>query len=398
MLRFLIEKEFKQIRRNSFVPRILVAMPLAMMLVFPWAANQEIRDVKLSVVDNDHSTVSRRLTEKVTASGYFRLTNVSATFPQALRSVESGEADIILEIAPGFEEATVTAAGTLSADLATQNRVASSPKIMIAANAVNGTKGTLGSSYLSSIVGDYTEELMREAGTPTSQIPLFSVTPQYKFNPRLDYKVFMVPPALMVMLLTMLCGFLPALNIVGEKEAGTIEQINVTPVRRLDFVLSKLIPYWLIGFVVLGFCMVLAALVYGIYPAGSLLTILLFASLYLLVVSGVGLVISNYSDTMQQAMFVMFFFILIFLLMSGLFTPVASMPRWAQAIAAVNPLKYFIEVMRLVYLKGSDFGQLAGQFFALCGFAVAFNLWAVASYRTTYIHTGSGPSRNGHTQ
>ncbi len=362
MIRFLIEKEFKQIRRNPFVPRILVAMPLAMMLVFPWAANQEVRNVKLSVVDNDHSTVSQRLVGKATASGYFRLTDVSATFPEALHSIGSGEADIVLEIATGFE----------------RDMAGGEPgRVMIAANAVNGTKGTLGTSYLSSILNDYAAGLRNEAGlqTANSQVSSFEVVPRYKFNPRLDYKVFMVP-ALMVMLLTMLCGFLPALNIVGEKEAGTIEQM-----RRLDFVLAKLIPYWLIGFVVLGFCMGIAALVYGIYPAGNLLTILLFSGIYLLVVSGVGLVISNYSDTMQQAMFVMFFFVMIFLLMSGLFTPVASMPRWAQAIAAVNPLKYFIEVMRLVYLKGSGFGQLIPQLLALCGFAVAFNVWAVASYR-----------------
>ena len=364
MIRFLIEKEFKQIRRNSFVPRILVAMPLAMMLVFPWAANQEIRNVKLSVVDNDHSTWSRRLTEKITASGYFRLTDVSSTFPEAMRSVESGDADIILEIAHNLERDIVNG---------------EPGRVMIAANAVNGTKGTLGTSYLSSILADFAAELRDEAGGQ-APFPSFGVSAQYKFNPRLDYKVFMVP-ALMVMLLTMLCGFLPALSIVGEKEAGTIEQMNVTPVRRLDFVLAKLIPYWLIGFVVLGFCIVVAGLVYGLWPAGSLLTILLFAGVYLLVVSGVGLVISNYSETMQQAMFVMFFFVIVFLLMSGLFTPVASMPEWAQAIAAVNPLKYFIEMMRLVYLKGSGLGQLIPQLLALCGFAVVFNTWAVASYR-----------------
>ena len=142
--------------------------------------------------------------------------------------------------------------------------------------------------------------------------PVFGVIPQYKFNPHLDYKVFMIP-ALMVMLLTLLTGFLPALNIVGEKEAGTIEQINVTPVKKSMFVLAKLIPYWVIGFIVLGLCMILAALVYGINPAGSLLTIFLFATIYILVVSGFGLIISNYSDTIQQAMFVMFFFIMIFI-------------------------------------------------------------------------------------
>jgi ABC-2 type transport system permease protein len=348
------------------MPKIIVAMPLMMMLVMPWAANQEVRDVKLAVVDNDHSTVSRRLVQKITSSGYFQPADVSATFPEALQSIEAGEADIILEIAPRFERDMVSG---------------EAGRVMVAANAVNGTKGTLGTSYLSSILGDYAAELRQNATMPSvSNIPSFSIAPQYKFNPRLDYKVFMVP-ALMVMLLTMLCGFLPALNIVGEKEAGTIEQMNVTPVRKLDFVLAKLIPYWLIGFVVLGLCMVLAALVYGIYPVGNLLTILLFAIIYILVVSGVGLVISNYSDTMQQAMFVMFFFMMVLLLISGLFTPVASMPHWAQIIAAINPLKYFIEVMRLVYLKGSGFAQLIPQFCALCGFAVAFNVWAVASYR-----------------
>ena len=259
-----------------------------------------------------------------------------------------------------------------------------SGRVMIAANSVNGIKGGLGSSYLSAILTDYSSELRGEYGGQAmgalAEIPSFGVIPQYKFNPHMDYKVFMVP-ALMVMLLTMLCGFLPALNIVGEKEAGTIEQINVTPVKKLMFVLAKLIPYWIIGFAILSICMILAALVYGIYPMGNLLTIYLFASIYILVISGMGLVISNYSDTMQQAMFVMFFFILILLLMSGLFTPVTSMPQWAQNITIFNPLKYFIQVMRLVYLKGSAFGEMIPQFFALFGFAFFLNTWAVLSYR-----------------
>jgi len=212
------------------------------------------------------------------------------------------------------------------------------------------------------------------------ETPSFSVVPHYKFNPHLDYKVFMVP-ALMVMLLTMLAGFLPALNIVSEKEAGTIEQINVTPTKRLSFILAKLIPYWVIGFVVLSICMLLAALVYDITPTGSIFTIYLFTMIYIFVVSGMGLIVSNYSETMQQAMFVMFFFMMILLLMSGLFTPVGSMPEWTKAITVINPLKYFIQVMRLVYLKGSAFAELTSQFFILCGFAVVLNLWAILSYK-----------------
>ncbi len=366
ILRFLLEKEFKQIRRNAFIPKLLVAMPLAMMLVFPWAADQQIRGVKLAVVDGDRTTSSRRLVEKVVSSGYFTLTAAPDSYSGAMESVEAGQADIVLEIAQGFEAvATATAVGTPTADFATQN----GSKILIAANGINSMKGGLGSSYLSAIVGDF---VSGGASPP--------IVPRYRFNPGLDYKVFMVP-ALMVMLLTLLCGFLPALTIVGEKEAGTIEQINVSPVGRRHFILSKLIPWWIIGFVVLGVCMGLAALVYGLTPAGGGGVIFLVTGIYILVVSGVGLVISNYSERMQQAMFVMFFFVLVLLLISGLFTPVRSMPGWAQVIAAVNPLKYFIEVMRLVYLKGSGLAELAGRVAALAGFAVVFNVWAVASYR-----------------
>lgn len=367
MLKFLIEKEFKQIKRNAFLPKLIIAMPIMMMLIMPWAANQEIRGIKLSVIDSDHSTYSERLIYKIISSGYFELTDVSPTNDIAMQSIESGNADIILEIQDDFEKNLV-------------NEGASA--VMISANAVNGTKAGLGSSYLASILTDYATELREEylQTTAGAAIPTFTISPQYKFNPHLDYKVFMVP-ALMVMLLTLLTGFLPALNIVGEKEAGTIEQINVTPVKKLVFVLAKLIPYWTIGFIVLMIGMLLAYFVYGISPVGNLLTIFLFATIYILVVSGMGLVISNYSDTMQQAMFVMFFFIMILILMSGLFTPVTSMPGWAQKITIFNPLKYFMQVMRLVYLKGSAFHEMTSQFFALCSFAVVLNTWAVLSYR-----------------
>ncbi len=365
MLKFLLEKEFKQIFRNSFLPRIILFMPVMMILIMPWAANQEIKNIKLSVVDNDHSSWSERLIYKTIASGYFILADVSGSNEEALKSIESGKADIILEIQPDFEK------NLISTGMA---------EVMISANAVNGTKGGLGSSYLANILSDFSDDLVTDLGLNAGQgiVPSIHIVPHNKYNIYLDYKVFMIP-ALVVMLLTMLTGFLPALNIVGEKEAGTIEQMNVTPVKRITFILGKLIPYWIIGFVILTLCFILAALVYGIYPVGNLLTVYLYASIYILVVSGLGLVISNYSDTMQQAMFVMFFFVLILILLSGLFTPVTSMPGWAQLIAKVNPLSYFIQVMRSVYLKGSSITDLIPEFWALTGFALFFNIWAVWS-------------------
>ena len=364
MLKYLLEKEFKQIFRNAFIPKLILAMPVMMMLVLPWAANQEIKNVKLSIVDNNRSAVSERFINKIVASGYFLLTDISTSYDEAMQSVDAGKTDIILEIPPKFEN-----------DLYKSNIA----NVMLSVNAVNGMKGGLGSAYLSNIVNDFANELTKEQGN-SNNYQLSIINHQFRFNPKLDYKAFMIP-ALFVMLLTLLTGFLPALNIVGEKELGTTEQLNVTPMNKGIFILAKLIPYWIIGFVVLSICMGIAALVYGLIPAGSLATIYLYAVVYILVVSGLGIVISNYSDTMQQAMFVMFFFMLIIILLSGLFTPISSMPHWAQTITTLNPLKYFMEVMRSVYLKGSSFKELIPQFIALCGFAVAFNTWAILSYR-----------------
>ena len=367
MIKYLIEKEFKQIFRNSFIPKMIIGMPVMIMLIMPWAANLEVKNINISIIDHDHSSYSKQLVQKIEASSYFVLADISNTYEEALISIESNKADLILEIESGFEKNLVKEGVT---------------HIMLSANAVNSTKGILGNAYLAGIMKDYATELREKwiYSSGKNNLPTINIVTQNRFNPHLDYKIFMAP-ALMVMLLTLICGFLPALNIVSEKETGTIEQINVTPVGKFTFIIAKLVPYWIIGFFILNICLGLAALIYGLIPSGNLFTIYFFAIIYILVVSGLGLVISNHSSTMQQAMFVMFFFMIIMLLMSGLFTPVTSMPEWAQNITIFNPLKYFIQVMRMVYLKGSDISQLTTQFIALVCFALFFNSWAVISYK-----------------
>lgn len=368
MIKFLIEKEFKQLLRNSFLPKLILIFPCMIMLLMPWAVNLEIKNIQLNIVDNDHSVISQRLVNKIFASTYFRLIEVPASYEEGLRNIEAGTADVVMEIPRHLERDWTNGEDA---------------HILIAANAVNGTKGGLGSSYLASIVNEYATELRSErpqAGTISAAFPSIRIDSQGLFNPNLNYKLYMIP-ALMVMLLTLICGFLPALNVVGEKEVGTIEQINVTPVPKFTFILAKLLPYWLIGFVVLTVCFVLAWLVYGIVPVGHFLVIYFFAVLFVLVMSGFGLVISNYSATIQQSMFVMWFCMLIFILMSGLFTPISSMPEWAQVVTWFNPLRYFMEVMRMVYLKGSGFVDLLPELGVLVTFAVIFNGWAVVSYR-----------------
>ncbi|GHT52521.1 ABC transporter permease [Bacteroidia bacterium] len=368
MIKYLIQKEFKQIIRHSFIPKILVMLPLMVIFVFPWAANQEITDMKVVLVDNDHSTLSRRLTEKIGASSYFRLQGVMPSYDAALYQIEDEQADIIFQIQPDFEK-----------ELLTQGI----STVRISVNAVNIMKGGLGSGYMSSIVRDFADEIREEkqaGGAVQGQPITLNLSPLNLYNPYGDYKIFMIP-ALLVMLLTIICGFLPTLNIVSEKELGTIEQINVTPVSKIAFILSKLIPNWIMGLVIMSVYMLLAALVYGLTPAGNLLTIYLSALVYILVVSGLGLIISNYSSSIQQAMFLMFFFLMLMILLSGLFTPIASMPHWAQVSTLFNPLRYFVEIMRMVYLKGSHISQLTQQLGALICFVVFFNVLAVISYR-----------------
>jgi len=367
MLRYLLEKEFKQFRRNTFLPRLVIIFPLMVLLVFPLVANFEVKNINLSIIDHDKSSFSRNLIQKIQASGYFRITNLSEKYDEALIEIEGDYADVILEIPQNFEKYMV------------KERQAD---VMISANAVNGNKGGLGTAYLVNIINDYSQFIQTDLSqnVQKANIPFMEIIPLYRYNPSLLYEVFMVP-ALMVMVMAMVCGFLPALNIVGEKENGTTEQMNVTPVKKFTLILSKLIPYWIIGYIELTICIGVAFYVWNIEVSGFLGTLYLFVTIFILAISGFGLVISNYAKTVQQAMFMMFFFVLTFIFMSGLYTPVENMPGWAQMISNFSPLKYIIQVLRMVFLKGSTFVELLPQFIALMIFAIFFNSWAVLSYR-----------------
>lgn len=358
----LLQKEFLQIRRNSFLPRLIVAFPIVIMLIMPLIMTMDVRNVNVAVVDLDASTTSRRILSHVSASEYFTVVSVTSEFGRAMELLEKGSADIIVQIPDGFERN----AGTATAG-----------RISITANAVNATKGSMGMQYLVQTIGRSLGEIRGEkdpAGTPEL------ITIQNRFNPTLNYRHYMIP-ALMIILFILICGFLPALSIVGEKESGTIEQINVTPVGRLTFTLAKLIPYWIIGIFVLTVAMIVARLVYGLVPAGSLGAIYLGALLFILTISGFSLTIANFSYTMQQTMFVMFFFVMIFMLMSGLLTPIDSMPQWAQKFTLILPPRYFVEILRSVYLKGTAISELWVSYMALGLFATLFNGLAAATYK-----------------
>ncbi|MDR0742977.1 MAG: ABC transporter permease [Tannerella sp.] len=360
MLKYLLEKEFKQFFRNRFLPRLTVLFPVMVMLVIPWITTMDIKNIRVVVADSDRSAYSEQLVRDIDASSYFILEGVFDSYDAALMKIEYGLADAIVEIPYGFEKDLVISGTT---------------PVQLSINTVNGTKGVLGSGYLRSVMTAFSQKMASKISVPHIDLIILN-----RYNPLLDYKMFMIP-ALMIILLIVMCGFLPTLNIVSEKERGTIEQMNVTPVSKFMFIFAKLIPYWLIGMAILTVCMALAYFIYGLYPKGNVLIIYLFSFLFVLSMSGLGLVVSNYSNTMQQAMFVMFFFVMIFQLMSGLLTPIRSMPEWAQWITLFNPPRYFVRMMRLIYLKGGGMADLTTEFFALLGFVIFFGLWAVMSYR-----------------
>ncbi len=365
MFKSLIIKEFKQFVRNPFMPRMAIIMPVLIILIMPLVVTMDVKNVKVGIVDQDNTPATQRLLEKISASGYFIMEDMYYSYEDGIRAIEDGRIDALVTIADGFE--------TILEQVKSGQSSSESLPVEISANATDATKGSMGGNYLSAIISGFA---MEYTGAPDSG----TISQLNLFNERNDYRTFMLP-ALMGMIVIMMSGVFPTIAIVNEKESGSIDQINVTPVTKFQFILSKLIPYWIIGLTAMTIAFTLAALVYGFVPAGSYLTIYLASFLMILAMSGIGLIISNYSSTFLQAIMLFFFVMVIMILLSGLFTPVSSMPSPARLISCLLPPRFFMEIMRGVFLKGSSIGQLAWSFIPLASYAVLFSLAAVLTYK-----------------
>ncbi|MGN0202046.1 MAG: ABC transporter permease [Candidatus Cryptobacteroides sp.] len=371
MWKYLLKKEFKQFFRDPGMPRMVMMFPFLIILVFPFAANMEVRNIKVAMVDNDRSVSSSLLLEKCASSGWFKIEDVCGSDLEAQKLMDRGRVDAVLTVAEGFADYLQNAEET------------SSPMpVRIRVNTVNGTRGSIGAQYLNACVGGFVAEHLNMSGRQAVLSSGTEIRESFRYNSHLDYKLYMIP-ALIVIALTMMCGFLPALNIVSEKEKGTIEQINVTPVKPATFVICKMVPYVAVAYFMMFSCLLLAYLVFGYSCRGSYLTIVIFTLAHILVMASFGLLISNYSDNAQQAMFVIWFFSMIFMLMSGIFTPVESMPGWAKVMTYANPLRYFADAMRGVFLKGCTLADVWKDLVCLLGLGAATTTWAVLSYRKT---------------
>jgi ABC-2 type transport system permease protein len=366
---FIIQKEFRQIFRNKGMLPIIFVLPLIQLLILSNAASFEVQNIKFSYIDHDHSAASRELISKFQASKSFKIVNQFNTKTEANIEMQKGNVDIILEIPTHFERNLISEKNS---------------SLSVSINAIDGASAGVENVYVSQIIGTYNQKIQSEFlqyNNGTIVVPQNIVTiPSFWYNNTLNYKTYMVP-GILVLLVTMITLFLSAMNIVREKEIGTLEQINVTPIRKYQFIIGKLFPFWILGLVILTIGLLIAKLVFNVPMLGSLVLIYVFTSVYLLLILGIGLFISNHTDTQQQAMFIAWFFMVIFILMSGLFTPIESMPQWAQNITLFNPIRYFVEIIRMVMLKGATFSDITAQFSIITAYAIILNALAVLSYK-----------------
>lgn len=366
---YVIQKEFIQVRRNKTMLRMIIMIPLLQMLVLVFAATYDLKNVNIYWVDKDLSATSRKLAAKFEASPFFTINNTSFNPEDGIREINRNHDDIVLTIPRNFER-----------DLIRDDKAS----LQLEVNAIDGQAAQLAYSYAASVIRDFNKNIIADwKGLPEFNPPFqINAIPRYWYNSELEYKWYMAPGVLAI-LVTLIGLFLSGMSLVKEKELGTIEQLNVTPIKKIQFLTGKLIPFIVIALFDLSFGLLIARIVFNLPIVGSLWLVFGFGILYLIGLLGLGLFISTVAETQQQVMFVTYFFMMIFILMGGIFTPVDSMPHWAQLIDEANPVYHFMHIMRMVVLKGSTFGDLIHEFVALSVIGSIFLTLALWRYRKT---------------
>jgi len=367
---YLLQKEFLQIFRNKGMLPIMFIMPFIQLIILSNAATFDVPEVPFHLQDFDRTALSDKLVKRFTSTGYFKIIGESFRQRNAIGVLTGNRADMVLTIPKEFEREMMTTGHA---------------QVQLLIDAEDGFTAGVIQGYANDIVvafnRDLPELLPQLAGTQTVQ-PMIDIRPRGWYNPELAYIDYMVPGVLVV-LVTLIGLFLSGMNVVREKEIGTIDQINVTPIKRWQFITGKLLPFWIIALGELTVGLVIARALFHVPMLGHYYVIYLVAAIYLLVVLGMGLLISTVTESQQQAMFIAWFFIVIFVLLSGLFTPIQSMPHWAQNLTLANPVRHFVDIMRRVMLKGSDLGDIAKPFGILGAEAVVMLALAVNRYRKT---------------
>ena len=362
---FLARAEVLHVVRDRATLAQVLIVPIVQLLILSNAATFQILDTSTYVVDLDRTSVSRGLITRFAASGHFRVTGQSASLDLANEALLRGDVTMVLTIPHDFERSLV--------------REGAAP-IELSVNAEKGSAAGIVQSYAASIVSAYSTELSRVPKTaPIRGDARIDVRVRSWYNQTLNYKHYMVP-GILVALVTLIGTLLTAQNIAREKELGTLEQLNVTPITRGQFIAAKLLPFWVLGLIDLAIGLLVGWLVFGVPMRGSILLLFGSAALYLIVALAIGLWISTIVETQQQAMFVTFFIMNVYLLMSGLFTPIDSMAPWVQVVSQLNPVRHFVTIARAILIKGAGLAEIARPLVILIAYGAVMLTLAVRQY------------------
>jgi ABC-type multidrug transport system permease subunit len=355
---YLAQAEVLHILRDHILLAQVLVVPVVQLLILSNAATFEIHNTPIHVVDLDRSTASRGVVNRLAANGHFQIVDATPSVDRADERLVEGTATIAVVIPHDFETSLVrTGVG----------------QVQLLVNAEKGSAAGIVQSYASQVLTGFASE--RSMARPRIDV---RVRPLY--NTTQNYKHYMVP-GILVALMTIIGTLLSAQNIAREKELGTLEQLNVTPITRGEFIVAKLMPFWVLGLIELSLGLLVGALVFGIPMRGSVPLLFGVAGVYLVVALGIGLWISALVDTQQQAMFVTFFIVNVYLLMSGLFTPVDSMAPWVQQVSIINPVRHFVTISRAILMKGAGLAEIAQPCLILAGTAAVVLFVAVRQYR-----------------
>ncbi len=366
-IKYILQKEFIQVFRDKTMLPMILGVPIIQLVILVHAATLEMKSIDMYVIDKDLSSMSHKLINKFDGSPFYNINGVSFSLDKALETLEKNKTDVIVQIPYGFER-----------DLIRENET----EVQLLIDGINGTTASLINAYSSAVISGFNRNIMVDLTQMPSVANLepINIETTYWYNPELNYKIYMLP-GILVILVTMISMFLTAMNIVREKEVGTIEQLNVTPIKKFEFIVGKLLPFMVIALFELAFGLAIGKFFFHIPIVGSLGLLFGFTVVYLMVVLGIGLFISTISSTQQQVMFIAFFFMLVFILMSGIFTATESMPPWAQKVNIINPFYYFMRVIRMILLKGSGFRDISYEFFSLLIYGTIMLSLAVWKYR-----------------
>jgi ABC-2 type transport system permease protein len=342
-------------------------VPIIQMVILVYAATFEMKNIKIHFVDHDKSTRSVELIQKFSASPFFKSVGLSDDVEAGKQKLLRNKADGICIIPPDF-----------SGDLAKGIPVS----VQLILNSINASAAQLSLAYCNAVIMSYSKEIITQQVMISPAFSNINIQTRHWYNPELNYKIYMAP-GILVILVTVIGWLMAGMNLVAEKEKGSIEQLNVTPIRKYQFIAGKLIPFLIIGLIDLAFGLTIARILFKMPIEGSFITLFTFAAIYLIAVLGIGLLISTISNTQQQVLFVSFFFVMIFIMMSGLFTAVENMPAWGQTLNIINPAAYFIRVMRMVLLKGSGFADISKELVSISIYAIIINGLAIWRYRKT---------------